>query len=132
MNPRLRPHPVVVVPATTRIGADRPGTSRGVPGLTLLRCVKLPQSVLLRYRARHFARLHSFLNNNSAAMRPYYRRRDMLGAFLRMALLRANAAEIAVDDKEISSIALTQDEETGRTRIAVRKRSKKDQHGTAA
>lgn len=134
---RQRPHPVVVSRGTaTRIGGNDPGAEtlrrRSVPGLTLIRGLKLPADVLLRHRGRRFARLHSFLNAKSAELRPYYRRRDMLGAFLRLSLHRANVAEIEVSDSKIHSIALEQDEE-GRTRVVVRsKRGRKANDERAA
>lgn len=131
MNPAARtrrPHPVGLLRGEPTRRCASPGTPgaeqvrRSVPGLTLIRGGKLPADTLLRHRARCFARLTKAVDG----FRPTYRRRDMIGAWLRMALLNANAAEIQLDDKQIASIALTVDEETQRSRVVVRsKRGRK-------
>lgn len=122
----LRQHPIEVR-ASMRPAGDTPGAEqvrRSVPGLTLIRGGKVPADTLLRHRARRYARLSKVVDS----FRPTYRRRDMLGAFLRMALLRASAAEMTLTDKHVSSIALTTDEETQKTRLVVRsKRGRKAQ-----
>lgn len=97
-------------------------TPRSYDRFTLTACVPLAKADLLRYRARRFYKVSKRLKALSAL----YRRKDMLGALLFMAVVHANACEIAVADKEVTSIALERDDDTGTSRIVVRaKRGRK-------
>lgn len=123
----VRPHPVDArydhTLAATRTETRGAAAWNAAPrprccGNTTLRSmVPFAPERLLQLRARRFAALDARLRH----MAPLYRRRDMLGALLRHALLRANTAEIIVSDHVVASVALVAQED-GTAKIVVRLR----------
>jgi len=97
-------------------------TRRSIDRFTLTACVPFSKPDLIRYRGRRFYSVAKRIK----AFTPLYRRKDMLGALLFVALVNANVAELEVTDKDIAAIAIERDEDTGTTRVVVRaKRGRK-------
>ena len=85
---------------------------------TLTRAIAFTRDRLAIYRARRWRSVDARIGLVS----PLYRRRDMLAAHLYFYLSRTGTVELTVVDERVASIAIVSDEDTGLSKVVVRKK----------